>query len=505
MSIDAKLDIATAATHTMRVMLVMTALNTLLALAWAQASGRLPMALQLALPALGAALLTYGWARHAAWSSTLMTVAVLALVSLQLHMAPGQAEARYNVFLTISILPILRDWRLVALALLWFVGLEWTLPSPLNSSTGRPTYLGVLGAQCAYLIYVARRQLVADRDGFEIDFLVRAMGRDGPIRLNLDVLRADSPVGQRLKHVQHRMASAIQQVQASITRVQAASDDLGAGATELRDRTHHTASGLRDAAMCLEQINVIVQTSVQASQQARSKASAASQLATQGGELVGKVVHTMDAIQRSSKQITEIVSVIDGIAFQTNILALNAAVEAARAGDQGKGFAVVAAEVRNLALRSSQAAKEIKTLITHSQETVGAGSALVGTAGKTMHDIVAAVREVGDAFANLSEDSNQNAGSIEVITQSVKELDQAVQQNITVAERSNAIALELAEHAESLADVLSSFKLGTDADRSARPPDAIRRTVAPAQATPGSAPQAAPQPQQPASSSLQYF
>jgi methyl-accepting chemotaxis protein len=351
--------------------------------------------------------------------------------------------------------------------------------------------LGGLGLQYTYHAYTAWCTEQSEAERFEIDFLIRAMGSDGPIRLNLDVLRADTSVGQRLKHVQQRTASAIRQVHSLIEGVQSASDVLRQGSDELKGRTDSTAAGLRDAAMCLEQINVIVQTSAQASVEARTMAAHATELANNGGHQVRQVVSTMQAISQSSSKITDIISVIDGIAFQTNILALNAAVEAARAGEQGRGFAVVAAEVRSLALRSSEAAREIKSLIGASMQTIEAGVKQVNLTGSTMEDIVVAVRRVGEVFEQLSADSHEHAGGIDVVTQSVKELDQVTQQNIAVAERASGVATELTDHAEQMTEVLSAFKLGgivpvesLAVTRAAVAPRAPRVAVAAAAPTP---------------------
>jgi methyl-accepting chemotaxis protein len=256
------------------------------------------------------------------------------------------------------------------------------------------------------------------------------------------------------------MAQAMRHVSVAADGVQGASAVLNGSSTELRTRTESSAAGLRDAAMCLDQITVIVQSSAQAAIEARSMAARASDMAAQGGEIFEQVVTTMRDIDAASRRITDIVGVIDGIAFQTNILALNAAVEAARAGEQGRGFAVVASEVRNLALRASESAREVKSLIGASMQTVEAGTALVNRAGQTMHEVVSSVRQVGAVFETLSADTSEHAAGIDAVTQSVKELDEVTRQNVAVAERSNQIANELGEHALRLTEVLNSFSLG---------------------------------------------
>lgn len=403
------------------------------------------------------------------WSRYLLTFAAFGVACSHIYLSAARAESYVGIILLGCLLPQYRDWKLVVatgVAALAF-HLLWSVDQPGHAAT-LPAVC-VLTLQYAYMAYTARRNALEERERFELAFLIHAMGADGPIRLNLDVLRADSTVGKRLKHVQARMADAIRQVQNAIEGVQHASGVLRQGSTELRDRTHSTASGLRDAAMCLEQINVIVQTSAQASTEARTMAARATDLANNGGEQVKQLVATMQGIAQSSNKITDIIAVIDGIAFQTNILALNAAVEAARAGEQGRGFAVVAAEVRSLALRSSEAAKEIKSLITASMQTVESGVKQVNMTGATMEDIVDAVRRVGDVFDRLSADSHEHAGGIEVVTQSVKELDAVTQQNTAVAEASGNIAVDLMEHANRMSEVLSAFKLGASSAPAAAP------------------------------------
>ena len=215
--------------------------------------------------------------------------------------------------------------------------------------------------------------------------------------------------------------------------------------------------------------------------------------AEQGGELFDQVRARMRDIDAASRSITEVIGVIEGIAFQTNILALNAAVEAARAGERGRGFAVVAAEVRQLALRSATAAGEIKTLIERSTATVTSGNALVERAGRTMAEIVASARKVGSAFEHLSADTTEHAGSIDAVTAAVRDLDEMTRQNVAVAETSRRIADDLLTQGRMLEEVLGAFQLGTDTPAPAdAPPAAVAArapsataTTAPAAASPG--------------------
>ncbi len=404
-------------------------------------------------------LVAYALVPRLPWAAWALPAGLVALVAIQLHLATPIPERYFNVFFILTLLPLYRrPWMVVGAAALFLgqhVAEHWghlMAPAALIFDM-------VLVAQASHLTLVAATKRRLDAERFEIDFLIRAMGNRGAIRLNLDVLRADSVVGQRLKEVQHRMADVLGQVRDATGGVQQAAQVLTTGSDELRERTNSTASGLRDVAMCLEQISVIVQSSATASNEARAMAAKATERAVAGKEIVSKVVTTMQEIDQSSRKITEITSVIDGIAFQTNLLALNAAVEAARAGEQGRGFAVVAGEVRSLAKRSSEAAREIKRLIDSSVQTVQAGTRLVGSAGDTMTEIVSAVKGVGDAFDQLSSDSSEHADGIVVVTGSVKELDEVTQRNITVAEQSSAVAAELLAHAASMGHALSAFKL----------------------------------------------
>ena len=385
----------------------------------------------------------------------LVLAMLVAVVAAQIQLATHLPVRYLNGVMVVSWLVVSQRWPWVlAAGVLFgaqFVAAEWGHPRVVVG-------IVLLGLHSAWMARLAWAHQRLESEWFDIDFLIKAMGRGASIRLNLDVVRADSAVGKRLKEVQHRMAVAIGEVQTATSGVQGAVSVLNTSSDELRERTTNTASGLRDVAMCLEQINVIVQSSAEASKQARAQAALATERACQGQEQVSQVVHTMEAIERSSRQITEITSVIEGIAFQTNLLALNAAVEAARAGEQGRGFAVVAAEVRNLAKRSSEAAHEIKRLIDTSVNTVQQGAKLVGTAGQTMSDIVDAVKGVGEAFDQLSQDNSEHADGIGVVTEQVKELGQVTQRNIAVAQQAADVARELTVHASAMTEVLKAFK-----------------------------------------------
>jgi methyl-accepting chemotaxis protein len=253
----------------------------------------------------------------------------------------------------------------------------------------------------------------------------------------------------------------VTQVRQSADSIQTASSEVAHGNQDLSQRTEQTASNLQQAANAMEQLTSTVRQSAEAAREANQLASSAADVAARGGAAVAQVVTTMDDINASSKKIADIIGVIDGIAFQTNILALNAAVEAARAGEQGRGFAVVASEVRSLAQRSAEAAREIKRLIGASVERVDSGSRLVTDAGKTMTEIVGAVQRVSDIIGEISSASTAQSQGIVQISGSVSQLDQMTQQNAALVEQSAAAAESLRDQAVSLAGVVSTFKLGT--------------------------------------------
>jgi methyl-accepting chemotaxis protein len=260
---------------------------------------------------------------------------------------------------------------------------------------------------------------------------------------------------------------------------------------DLSQRTEEQASTLEETASSMEELTTSVTQNADHARQASQLAVDASEVARRGGEVVGQVVQTMTGISDSSRKISEIIGVIDGIAFQTNILALNAAVEAARAGEQGRGFAVVAAEVRNLAQRSAAAAKEIKALIGSSVEQVDAGSRLVQAAGTTMGDIVASVKKVSDLISEIAAASHEQSSGIEQVNTAVTQMDQVVQQNASLVEESTAATEAMKEQAGSLLKLVARFRLGeheaAPAPSAERPRQAIA-SIAPIRVRPSAEP-----------------
>ena len=284
----------------------------------------------------------------------------------------------------------------------------------------------------------------------------------GDLSAHAQVSRGDE-FGELLRALyamSHSLGRMVQQVRQSTDSIATASSEIASGNNDLAQRTEQTSSNLASTASSMDSLTQAVRMSSENARQAATLAANASSVAQRGGDVVTQVVHTMQEIDASSKKIADIISVIDGIAFQTNILALNAAVEAARAGEQGRGFAVVASEVRSLAGRSAEAAKEIKGLISTSVSKVQSGTQLVTDAGTTMQEIVQSVRSVVDVIGEITAAASEQSTGIAEVNQSVNKLDQMTQQNAALVEESAAAAESLRDQAAQLADAVAVFKVG---------------------------------------------
>ncbi|WP_205665183.1 Cache 3/Cache 2 fusion domain-containing protein [Caldimonas tepidiphila] len=294
----------------------------------------------------------------------------------------------------------------------------------------------------------------------ELGEQVARIGR-GDLTQALDTGRRDEigAITRTIERMRQDLLAKLGTVQSASDSIRTASGEIASGNQDLSARTEQAASSLQQTAASMEQLSGAMRQSADAARQARELAASASGVAVRGGDAVGQVVATMDEINVASRKIAEIIGVIDGIAFQTNILALNAAVEAARAGEQGRGFAVVAGEVRTLAQRSAQAAREIKTLIGASVERVESGTRQVQEAGATMGEIVASVRRVSDMIGEISAAATEQSDGVLQVNQAVGQLDRVTQQNAALVEEAAAAAGSLGEQARRLVDVVTTFRL----------------------------------------------
>ncbi|MFG6466491.1 methyl-accepting chemotaxis protein [Pelomonas baiyunensis] len=361
-----------------------------------------------------------------------------------------------------------KGWLLASLALTWVAGLFGLLGS--MGSSGGSLHAATEAAEA-----LAR---------FDLTHPIPSGGSDDVGRL-LTALDA----------TQRSLQKIIGEVRSAADSIGTASAEIATGNLDLSQRTEQTASNLQNAASSMSELTGTVKQTADAAMTANQLASSAASVAQRGGEAVSAVVATMDEISQSSRKINDIIGVIDGIAFQTNILALNAAVEAARAGEQGRGFAVVAAEVRSLAQRSAGAAKEIKTLITASVERVDSGTQQVQAAGSTMTEIVASVQRVTDIIGEISAAAREQSEGIASVNGSVVQLDQMTQQNAALVEESAAAAESLREQSGRMTEVIGVFKLAAGAgprSYTAKAPAAPRAAAPkPAAAPKASAPKAA--------------
>ena len=304
----------------------------------------------------------------------------------------------------------------------------------------------------------------ADAGLGEVGRLLGALSRgDLTVRVDNKFKGAFHTLVENANVTVERLTDIARNIGRSSESINVAASELSAGNADLSTRTEQQAANLEETASSMEELTSTVKQNAENSRQARQLAVGAADVAARGGEVVGRVVSTMNEISESSKRIEDIISVIDGIAFQTNILALNAAVEAARAGEQGRGFAVVASEVRSLAQRSADAAKEIKELIADSVITVETGSSLVEQAGKTMDEIVSSVRRVTDIMSEIAAASDEQSSGIEQVNQTIVHMDETTQQNAALVEQASATARTMEEQAVQLAQAVSVFRLADQA------------------------------------------
>jgi methyl-accepting chemotaxis protein len=403
-------------------------------------------------------------------SRSVLALCLSASVALHIHLGRGTLEFHFGVFVTLALLLVYRDWRPIVVTAAFFavhhVAFDRMQAAGLGVyCTPEPNFLkivmhaGYVVLQTALEVLIAVRMAAIARQGDELGVLVGEVDANGQISLDLGHVPATTASALALKQALGRVQQTLLQVRASAGSVTTASDEIASGNHDLSSRTEQAASSLQQTASAMEQLTATVRNSAESARQANQLAASAAEVAERGGSVVSQVVSTMDEINASSKKIADIIGVIDGIAFQTNILALNAAVEAARAGEQGRGFAVVASEVRSLAQRSAEAAKEIKGLIGASVERVEAGSKLVADAGQTMGEIVGSVKRVSDVIGEITVASGEQSDGIGQVNTAVTQLDQMTQQNAALVEESTAAAESLRNQAQKLAQALAGFRL----------------------------------------------
>ena len=452
-----------------RLLLAVVGVQTLVALAlgmqWDSLGLALGAGLLLVLAATGLVTLAGGTALAAHG----MAVVLMSMTALHIQLAKGMLEYHFGVFFVLALLLVYRHWApivtgaaVIAVHHVLFDRLQlggvgvYCLTEP---DFGRILiHAGYVVAQTGFEIFIAIEMMKRAVEQSELIGMVQGMDDQGRINLSTQAFRASIGTAAQLRDALNRIAGAIGQVQQAAQSIGTASAEIASGNQDLSNRTEQTASSLQQTSSSMDQLTHAVGNTASSAREANSLAAGASQAAAKGDAVVRQVVDTMQAIDASAKRIADITGLIDSIAFQTNILALNAAVEAARAGEQGKGFAVVAAEVRNLAQRSAEAAKEIKSLIGTSVEQVAAGADLVQSAGEAMREIEGAVQRVASLIGEIADSSAQQSSEIARVNQAILQLDQVTQQNAALVEESAAAAESMREQAKRLADSSAVFR-----------------------------------------------
>ncbi|MDY7539623.1 methyl-accepting chemotaxis protein [Undibacterium sp. 5I1] len=395
--------------------------------------------------------------------------AIMIYCGLHIHQAMGMTEIHFGIFAFLAFLLIYADWRVILVAAtvvalhhfsfdyLQEIGVGvvcFTKPS-LAILLTHAAYVIVEAAVLSYISINMHKERIQEAD--LMNYTRVLTGTNGYINLRDNDIHPISTSGYAMQNMVRTLHDAVHSVKQGVESIITASTEIASGNSDLSQRTEVQANALQEAASSMIGLTDLVKHNADNSQNANQLANSASNIASKGNVVVSKVVETMGSIKDSSKKIVDIIAVIDGIAFQTNILALNAAVEAARAGEQGRGFAVVASEVRNLAQRSASAAKEIKTLITDSVEKVDLGSNLVDEAGKTMKEMLISVKQVAEIMHEIASSTEKQRIGIERASQSVNAMEETTQQNSALVEQAAAAAESMQEQAEKLDGVVNLF------------------------------------------------
>ncbi|MBB5392570.1 MULTISPECIES: methyl-accepting chemotaxis protein [unclassified Herbaspirillum] len=399
----------------------------------------------------------------------------------------GQRREAYELaqFLKDQYLPVQKSWQveLKSLAVLEDrLNKEAAAASAAAYAQARLLMLitSAIGVVTAILAAIWLTRHLLRKLGGEPDYAVKIAGQiaegDLAVRINTRPGDTDSLM-VAMRAMRDKLAAIVAEVRNGSETITTASSEIARGNLDLSSRTEQQAGALEETASSMEQLNSTVKQNAENAHQANGLALAASDVAVQGGSIVSQVVETMQSINASSQKVADIVSVIDGIAFQTNILALNAAVEAARAGEQGRGFAVVASEVRSLAQRSAAAAKEIKVLIGDSVGKVENGSKLVEQAGSTMNDIVASIKRVTEVMTEITHANSEQSSGIEQVNEAIIQIDDMTQQNAALVEQAAAAARSLQEQASGLQQLVSVFRLDASQSLAAQTYAGDERTI----------------------------